>query len=69
MGKYTQATALFVERPERDNTFWTDIVHAYSRDSGSLPCDGASNISLRNILKTGPEEAQYFHVRPPIGFI
>jgi len=21
------------------------------------------------ILKTGPEEAQYFHVRPPIGFI
>jgi len=22
-----------------------------------------------DILKTGPEEAQYFHVRPPIGFI
>jgi len=22
-----------------------------------------------NLWKTGPEEAQYFHVRPPIGFI
>jgi len=25
-------------------------VHAYSRDSGSLPCDIPSNISLRDIL-------------------
>jgi len=32
------------------HTFWTDKEHAYSWDSGSLPCDGASNISLRNIL-------------------
>jgi len=24
---------------------------------------------MTNKLKTGPEEAQYFHVRPPIGFI
>ena len=24
---------------------------------------------LQDKEKTGPEEAQYFHVRPPIGFI
>jgi len=24
---------------------------------------------LNETRKTGPEEAQYFHVRPPIGFI
>jgi len=27
-------------------------VHAYSRDSGSLACDGPSKISLRNILNS-----------------
>ena len=25
--------------------------------------------AIKDIKKTGPEEAQYFHVRPPIGFI
>jgi len=29
-----------------------DVLHAYSRDSGSLPCDIPSKISLRNILNS-----------------
>jgi len=50
MGKYIGHR--LVARPELDSTFWTDIVHAYSRDSCPLPCDVASNISLRNILNS-----------------
>ena len=29
-----------------------DVLHAHSRDSGSLPCDIPSKISLRNILNS-----------------
>ena len=35
-------------------------VHAYSRDSGSLPCDDPSNIYLRNILN-GARVEQIWH--------
>jgi len=31
--------------------------------------DGLKKERMQNEFKTGPEEAQYFHVRPPIGFI
>jgi len=34
-----------------------------------LPCDMEVIVTATEKKKTGPEEAQYFHVRPPIGFI
>ena len=34
-----------------------------------LPPNGNSLMMLHFLIKTGPEAGQYFHVRPPIGFI
>jgi len=44
------------------------------RTVSNTPSSGSRGTLLKGrwrqtTLKTGPEEAQYFHVRPPIGFI
>jgi len=40
------------------------LVYQYVFRPNKLPKKAA-----KLVKKTGPEEAQYFHVRPPIGFI
>jgi len=46
----------------------------FRQDNGLLPyidfeIEMVREDAQRTQKKTGPEEAQYFHVRPPIGFI